>query len=140
VNTTTEDVDRSSEPTLRQGVLKDAALLLLSPVWLIIGIFILGIPAVLALGWAAGAIMLWLSGCWSHGHKLIGTLLSAASFVGIATMSFNVSPETTADSVLAWLVFVFLVLLYMAPATVSVFYLWRTMRLRWAGVDTRNTA
>lgn len=129
MNTTTEDVDRSSEPRLRQGVLKDVALLLLSPVWLIIGVFILSIPAVLPLGWAAGAIMLWLSRCWSPGHKLIGTLLSAASLVGIATMSFHVSPETTADAVLAWLVFLFLVLLYMAPATVSVLYLWRRTRV-----------
>jgi hypothetical protein len=132
--------DRSIDPVARRGVLGDAALLLLSPVWLIIGVLILSIPAVLALGWVAGAIMLWLSRGWSPGQKLIGTLLSAASFVGISTISFHVSPETTAEAVLAWLVFLFLVLLYMAPATVSVIYLGRTKRSSSAGVDTRRPA
>jgi hypothetical protein len=129
VNTTTEDMDRSSERKMRRNVLNDAALLLLSPVWLIIGVFILNIPAVLPLGWIAGVIMLWLSSRWSPGQKVIGTVLSAASFVGMATMSFYVNTEAAAEALLAWLVFLFLVLLYMVPATVSVIYLWTRRRV-----------
>jgi hypothetical protein len=121
--------DRSIETGARRGILGDAALLLLSPVWLIIGVFILSFPAFLALGWAAGAIMLWLSRGWSRGQKLIGTGLSAASLLGLGTMSFHVNAATTAEAVLAWLVFLLLVLLYTTPATVSVIYLWTRSRV-----------
>lgn len=124
-------MERSTETRLKRGVLKDAALLFLSPVWLIIGVFMLGHPALLALGWGAGAIMLWFSRAWSPGRKLIGTLLSAASLVGMATMSFYVDTETAAEALLAWLVFLLLVLLYMVPSIVSVIYLWRTRARRY---------
>jgi hypothetical protein len=125
---TSEVSDRTEQPVVKRGLLKDAALFLLSPIWLIIGVFILGNFVVLAIGWAAGAMMLWLSRGWTTGQKLIGTVLSAASMFGIGTMSFTVNPRSTADAVLAWLLLVLLVLLYMAPAAASVMYLLRSLR------------
>lgn len=67
---------------IRRGVLKDAALFMLSPIWLIVGLFILGNAVVLGLGWVVGAMVLWLSRGWTAGQKLIGTLLSAAPCSG----------------------------------------------------------
>jgi hypothetical protein len=122
---TSSSTARSEQRTIRRGVLKDAAIFLLSPIWLIVGVFILGNPVVLGLGWVAGAMVLWLSRGWTAGQKLIGTVLSAASLFGIGTMSFTVNPRSTTDALLALLVFVLLVLLYMTPAATSAVYLLR---------------
>lgn len=55
-------------------------------------------------------------------------------------MSFTVNPRSTNDALLAWLVFVLLVLLYMAPAAASVIYLLRRVDPRSGGEEAGGTA
>jgi hypothetical protein len=123
---------------LRRSAYEDGALILLSPLVILVAVFV---TPVLLLGGVAGAIMLWLSRAWTAGEKLIGTLLSGASFIW-AGIGFNIhinDPEAgTAGVVLAVSLLVFFFLVQMVPAIVGVIYLGRKVRVRSAQSATRR--
>lgn len=123
---------------VRRGALQDAALILLSPLWLL-GILV-GIPPLVIAGWVAGAIMLWLSRAWRTGEKLIGTLLSGVSLIygGVFGVSVWTKDPDGVWAALALLAFLFL--LQMVPATVGVIYLWKKLRARSAPITTGEQA
>lgn len=123
---------------VRRGALQDAALILLSPLWLL-GILV-GIPPLVIAGWVAGAIMLWLSRAWRTGEKLIGTLLSGVSLIygGVFGVSVRTEDPDGVWAALALLAFLFL--LQMVPATVGVIYLWKKLRARSAPITTGEQA
>jgi hypothetical protein len=113
-----------------RGPVQDAALILLSPLWLLIAGVIVGFPPATIAGWVAGAIMLWLSRAWRVGEKLIGTLLSGVSFAygGIFGVSVSTTDPDRVGAALALLWSV--LLLQMVPATVGVIYLWKKLHAR----------
>lgn len=113
---------------VRRGPLQDAALILLSPVWLL-G-FLVGIPPLTFAGWVAGAIMLGLSRAWRTGEKLIGTLLSGVSLIYGGVVGVSVRTEDPDRVWAALALLAFLVILQMVPATVGVIYLWKKLRAR----------
>jgi hypothetical protein len=123
---------------VRRGPLQDAALILLSPLWLL-GILV-GIPPVVIAGWVGGAIMLWLSRGWRTGEKLIGTLLSGVSLIygGVFGVSVRTEDPDGVWAALALLAFLFL--LQMVPATVGVIYLWKRLHARSAPTTTGQQA
>lgn len=122
---------------VQRGPLQDAALILLSPIWLL-G-FLVGIPLLTIVGWVAGGIMLWLSRAWRKGEKLIGTLLSGVSLIyGGVGVSVRTEDPDRVWAALALLVF--LLLLQMVPATIGVIYLWRKLRARSAPVASEEQA
>jgi FtsH-binding integral membrane protein len=123
---------------VRRGPLQDAALILLSPLWLL-GILV-GIPPVVIAGWVGGAIMLWLSRGWRTGEKLIGTLLSGVSLIygGVFGVSVRTEHPDGVWAALALLAFLFL--LQMVPATVGVVYLWKRLHARSAATTTGEQA
>ena len=123
---------------LRGSAYEDGALILLSPLVILVAVFV---TPVLLLGGVAGALMLWLSRAWPAGEKLIGTLLSASSFIW-AGIGFNVhinDPEAgTAGVLVAVSLLAFFLLLQMVPAIVGVIYLRRKLRVRSAHSATRR--
>ena len=123
---------------VRRGPLQDAALIFLSPIWLL-G-FLVGIPLLTIAGWVGGAIMLWLSRAWRTGEKLIGTLLSGVSLIygGVVGVSVRTKDPDRVWAALALLVV--LLLLQMVPATVGGVYLWRKLRARSAPVASEEQA
>ena len=123
---------------VRRGALQDAALILLSPLWLL-GILV-GIPPLVIAGWVAGAIMLWLSRAWRTGEKLIGTLLSGVSLIYGGVVGVSVRTEDPDRVWAALALLVFLLLLQMVPATIGVIYLWRKLRARSAPVASQEQA
>jgi hypothetical protein len=125
---TTSDhvIDRSGEPRGR-GALADAALILLSPVLFPLEVFV-GILPVLVLTWVAGAIMLWSSHAWMAGQKVIGTFLSAASFIAISVVHLQTSEPP--GMVAAMAILLLLTLVIATPGIVGVLYLSRRMRPR----------
>lgn len=123
---------------VRRGPLQDAALILLSPIWLL-G-FLVGTPLLTIVGWVAGAIMLWLSRVWRTGEKLIGTLLSGVSLIYGGVVGVSVRTEDPDRVWAALALLVFLLLLQMVPATIGVIYLWRKLRARSAPVASEEQA
>jgi uncharacterized membrane protein len=123
---------------LRRSAFEDGALILLSPLVILVAVFV---TPVLLLGGVAGAIMLWLSRAWTAGEKLIGTLLSGASFIW-AGIGFNIhinDPEAaSAGVVVAVSLLAFFLLVQMVPAIVGVIYLGRRLRVRSAHSATRR--
>jgi uncharacterized membrane protein len=123
---------------IRHSALEDGALILLSPVVMLVAVFV---TPVLLLGWVVGAIMLWFSRVWTAGEKLIGALLSAASFIW-AGIGFNLhinDPEAGYAGVLvAVSLLVFFLLVQMVPATIGVIFLSRRLRARSARSATRT--
>lgn len=125
---------------VRRGPLQDATLLLLSPLWLLVGTVLVGIPPLTIAGWAAGAMMLWLSRGWRTGEKLIGTLLSGVSLfygaiIGVSVWTTDPGRVGAAIALLS-----FLLLLQMLPATVGVIYLWKKLHARSAPATTGEQA
>jgi hypothetical protein len=137
--------DRSKEViregrAVRRGPLQDTALLFLSPLWLLIGVFVVGMPLLTIAGWVAGAIILWLSRAWRAGEKLIGTLLSAISLIYGGMFGVSVSTMDPNELGAALALLSFLLVLQMVPATVSVTYLWMKLRRRPAPAPTQEQA
>jgi hypothetical protein len=124
-NTSDQLIERSNEPRVGPGALEDAALILLSPVLFPLEVFV-GILPVLALTWVAGTIMLWSSRGWTAGQKLIGMILSAASFIAISVA--HVETSEPLGMVAAIAILLVLTLLMATPAIVGVIYLLRTRR------------
>jgi hypothetical protein len=124
--------DFSARP-IRRGALEDGALILVSPLVILVAVFV---TPVLLLGWVVGAIMLGLSRAWTAGEKLIGVLLSGFS-VGAGIIGFSLEirdPNAgTGEFVLAVSLLVFFLLVQMVPAIVGVVYLSRKLRGRWRG-------
>jgi hypothetical protein len=125
-NTSPQVTYRTREPRQR-GALADGALILLSPVLFPLEVFV-GILPLLALTWVAGAIMLWSSRAWTAGQKLIGTFLSAASFIGISVA--HVETSEPLGMVGAISILLILTVVIAAPAIVGVIYLSRRIRPR----------
>lgn len=121
-----------------RGPVQDAALILLSPLWLLIAGVIVGFPPATIAGWLAGAVMLWLSRAWRIGEKLIATSLSAITFVygGIFGPSVWTTDPDMVGTAIALLVSV--LLLQMVPATVAVIYLWKKLHIRMAHASPRQ--
>jgi hypothetical protein len=123
---------------LRRSAFEDGTLILLSPLVILVAVFV---TPVLLLGGVAGIIMLWLSRAWTAGEKLIGMLLSGASFIW-AGIGFDLQihdPEAgTAGVVLAVSLLVFFLLVQMVPAIVGVIYLERKLRVRAAHSANRR--
>jgi hypothetical protein len=115
---------------LRRSPVQDAALILLSPLWLLIAGVMVGFPPATMAGWLIGAIMLWLSRAWRVGEKLIGTLLSGVTFVygGIFGVSVSTADPEGVGVALAFFWSVFL--LQMVPAAGGVIYLWKKLHMR----------
>jgi uncharacterized membrane protein len=126
---------------VRRSALEDGALTLLSPLVILVAVFV---APVLLLGWVVGAIMLWLSRAWTAGEKLMGMTLSGVSFVWAGIIGFNLQisdPEAGfAGVVLAVSLIGFFLLVQMVPALVGVIYLWRTLRRRSAHPAARGVA
>jgi hypothetical protein len=124
---------------LRRSAFEDGAIILLSPLVILVAVFV---TPVLLLAGVVGAIMLWLSRAWTAGEKLIGTLLSGASFIWAGIIGLNVQindPEAgSAGVVLAVSLFVFFLLVQMVPAIVGVIYLGRKLRVRSAHSANRR--
>lgn len=128
MTTTSRQVfDGSGEPRVRHSALADAALILLSPVLLPLGIF-LGFFPVLPMVWAAGVILLWVSRSWTAGQKLIGMVLSAATLV--SSMVIHVESAEPVGTGAAFAILLALLLLIAMPAIVGVVYLAKRMRPR----------
>lgn len=123
---------------VQRGPLQDAALILLSPLWLL-GILV-GIPPLVIAGWVAGAIMLWLSRAWRAGEKLIGTLLSGVSLIYGGVFGASVRTEDPDGVWAALALLAFLFLLQMVPATVGVIFLWKRLQARSAPSTTGEQA
>jgi hypothetical protein len=139
MNKTSEDLIRGGR-VLRRSPGQDAALLFLSPVWLLVGVFIAGFPPATIAGWVAGAIILWRSRAWRAGEKLIGTVLSGISLIygGIFGVSVWTRDLDRVGAALALLSFLFV--LQMVPATVGVTYLWMKLRARSGRLATSEQA
>jgi hypothetical protein len=137
VDVAAEAHDFTARP-LRRSAFEDGALILLSPIVILVAVFV---TPVLLLGGVAGAIMLWLSRAWTAGEKLIGMTLSAASFIW-AGIGFNLhinDPEAGHAGVLvAVSLLVLFLLVQMVPAIIGVIYLGRRLRVRSAHSATRS--
>jgi hypothetical protein len=126
---------------IRSGALEDGALILLSPLVILVAVFVT--PVLLVAG-IVGAIMLWLSRAWTAGEKLIGTLLPGVSFVWAGIIGFNVEISDPVGIGLAVSLLFFFLLVQMVPAIVGVVFLLRRLRSRTArgqiGGVTRDAA
>ena len=125
------------ERVIGRSPVQDAALILLSPLWLLVAGIIVGFPPATIAGWLAGTIMFWLSRAWRVGEKVIGTFLSGVTFVygGVFGISAWTTDPDRVGVVLAFLWSVFL--LQMVPATVGVIYLWKKLHMRMAHSSPR---
>lgn len=125
---TTSDhvIERSGEPGGRSA-LAEGALILLSPVLFPIQVFV-GIFPVLIVAWAVGAILLWASRAWTAGQKLVGTLLSGASFFSIMVVHVESAEPVGIGASIAILMMV--LLLIATPGIIGVLYLSRRIRPR----------
>jgi hypothetical protein len=116
-----------TQEAIRPRALDEAVLILVSPLGVLMGLFI---SPVLLLAWPLGIIMLWASRSWSLGAKLFGTALSGVAFVSGGILGFDFHWQNdglgATGVAMAVTIFVFLLLLQMAPAIASVIYLWRT--------------
>jgi HAAS domain-containing protein len=130
---------------VRRGALEDGALLLVSPLVILVAVFV---APLLLLSWVFGAIMLWLSRAWTAGEKLIGTMLTAVSFIwaGIIGLSVEIrDPDAGSGGIaLAVSLVFFLLLVQMVPAIVGVVFLLKRLGSRTArreiGGVTRDAA
>lgn len=117
--------------SIHSSPLEDAVLILVSPIGILMGLFI---SPILLLAWPAGVVMLWISRSWGAGAKLFGTALTAVSFVWGAVIGFNFTWRNddwgTFDLMLAFTLFLLLISLQMLPAVASVIYLWRNKKQR----------
>lgn len=127
--------------TARSGnreALDEAALILLSPVAIVMGLFI---SPVLLVFWPIGLILLWSSRAWPAGAKLFGSVLSGVSFVWGGIIGFHFTWRNdglgAAGVAMAVTLFLLLFLLQMTPSIASVIYLWRTRAPR--GVRGRQS-
>jgi hypothetical protein len=111
----------------RRGAVPDAALVLLSPVLFPVAVFVWILPLVI-LGWAAGVILLWVSGAWTAGQKLIGMFLSGVSLYALVTVHVESSDPLGAGAAIAILLAV--ALIEMIPGIAAIIYLARTRRPR----------
>ena len=107
-----------------RGALQDAALILLSPVLFPIQVF-LSIFPLLILSWLLGVILLWVSGAWTAGQKLMGTFLSAVSLFAFMTVNVQLSVGPVAGVV----ILVVVTGMLMVPGIVGVLYLSRRARV-----------
>jgi hypothetical protein len=111
--------------------LEDAVLILVSPIGILMGLFI---SPILLLAWPAGIVMLWISGAWGTGAKLFGTALSAVSFVWGAVIGLNFTWRNddpgSVGLLFALALLLLLISLQMLPAIASVIYLWRNKNQR----------
>lgn len=126
------------ERVIGQSPVQDAALIFLSPLWLLIAGLIVGFPPATIAGWLIGAIILWLSPAWRVGEKLIATLLSGITFVyggvlGVSAWTTD-SDRVGVALTLLWSIF----LLQMVPATVGVIYVWKKLHMRMAHSSSRQ--
>jgi hypothetical protein len=124
---------------IRRSALEDGALMLVSPLVILVGLFIS--PALLV-GWVVGAIMLCLSRAWTGGEKLIGISLTGVSLVwaGIIGLNLQITDPNagTVGLVLAVSLLFFFLGVQMVPAIVGVVYLSRKLRRRSAHTGTRG--
>jgi uncharacterized membrane protein len=124
---------------IRRSALEDGALMLLSPLVILVALFM---SPVLLVAWMVGAIMLCLSRAWTGGEKLIGISLSGVSFVWAGIIGLNLQirdPNAgTVGLVLAVSLLIFFLLVQMVPAFVGVVYLSRKLRRRSAHTATRR--
>jgi hypothetical protein len=125
---------------LRRTALEDGALIALSPLLLVVALFVT--PALL-LGVVVGAILLWLSRAWTPGEKMIGMILSVVSYAW-AALGFNLEvhdPEAGAVGVfIAFAMVAIILLLQSLPALLGVIYLGRKLRSRTAPPRRRRAA
>ncbi len=101
-----------------RGALRDAALILLSPVLFPIQVFLPIVP-LLILSWLLGVILLWASRAWTAGQKLLGTFLSGISLFAIMMVNVQLSVGPVAGIV----ILVAVTAMMMVPGIVGVLYL-----------------
>jgi uncharacterized membrane protein len=124
---------------IRRSALEDGALMLVSPLVILVALFI---SPVLLVGWMVGAIILCLSRAWTSGEKLIGIFLSGTSVVWAGFIGLNLQirdPDAGAVGLmLAVSLLIFFLLVQMVPATVGVVYLSRRLGRRSAYTAPRG--